>query len=307
MILTAILPLLIMQVGPNPVAQELPELPIDPEGRGAAPSQATQSPAPAASAIPARLRECLLSVRDDPAAGEVAAREWLRDAGGSDAAYAGQCLGMAFYTQGQFAEAMASFLDARDRLPATNSKAGNAVRGRLSALAGNAGLASGDFDGALEALELARIDAVAVGDPQLLGETHIDRARALVGLSRNDEAADALSEARSAMPDNATAWLLSATLSRRLQRPANAQAQIETAAALAPQNPEIGLEAGVIAAMAGRYRDARLSFLSVIDVAPGSPTAKRAQIYLDSLDELSGKPDSQTANDGAIEPPPEGR
>ncbi len=296
MILSAILPLLIMQVGPNPAEQGLSELPIDPEGRRAA--QSEQQQPQAATAIPERLRQCLLAVRDNPVSGENAARAWMQDADGTDAANARQCLGMAFYTQGQFADAMTVFLDARDRLPDTD----NAARGRLSALAGNAGLASGEFEGALEALDMARIDAVALDDQQLLGETHIDRARALVGLSRNEDAADALSDAREALPDNATAWLLSATLSRRLERYANAQAQIERAATLAPQNPEIGLEAGVIAAVSGRYDEARLSFASVIEVAPDSAQAKRAQTYLDSLDDLSGTSASDTGIDAATQP-----
>ncbi|MXO86082.1 tetratricopeptide repeat protein [Altererythrobacter aurantiacus] len=280
MLLSAILPLLLMQVGPNPTQPELSELPIDPEGRR---GERTVAQQPAAPQIPERLRECLLEVRGDPQRGEAYARNWLGEASGTDAALAGQCLGMAYYTQQRFDEAMTSFLAARDRLP----QGAAAERGRLAALAGNAGLAAGSFDSALAALDEARIDAVAAQNDQLLGETNIDRARALVSLSREEEAADALADAREALPDNATAWLLSATLSRRLERFANAQAQIERAAELAPRNPEIGLEAGRIAAVSGRYEDARRSFESVIAVAPDTPYARRADESLERLEALT--------------------
>ena len=54
-------------------------------------------------------------------------------------------------------------------------------------------------------------------------------------------------------------------------------------ATLAPLDPEVGLEAGVIAALGGRDEAARKSFTSVIHAAPGSDLARRAQQYLDQL------------------------
>ena len=50
------------------------------------------------------------------------------------------------------------------------------------------------------------------------------------------------------------------------------------------RDPAIGLEAGVIAAMAGREDQARASFASVIEVAPDSVEAGRARTYLTRLD-----------------------
>jgi hypothetical protein len=71
---------------------------------------------------------------------------------------------------------------------------------------------------------------------------------------------------------------------RRTRRLGEAQRHIEYAATLAPRDPAVGLEAGVIAAMAGRAEQARASFQSVIDVAPESVEAGRARTYLTRLD-----------------------
>ena len=125
--------------------------------------------------------------------------------------------------------------------------------------------------------------AADAGDTVLSASVSVDRARALVALGRNDEAAKALAEARTSDPANARAWLLSATLSRRLERLGEAQEQIAQAATLAPQDPAVGLEAGVIAALSGREEEARRSFDSVLLVAPESDEATRARAYLEQL------------------------
>ena len=76
-------------------------------------------------------------------------------------------------------------------------------------------------------------------------------------------------------------WLLSATLARRLGNLESAQAQIEAAAGLAPGDPAIGLEAGVIAALAGSDEAARKSWNSVVALAPdGRRGNERATAYL---------------------------
>ena len=125
--------------------------------------------------------------------------------------------------------------------------------------------------------------AADAGDTVLSASVSVDRARALVALGRNDEAAKALAEARTSDPANARAWLLSATLSRRLERLGEAQEQIAQTATLAPQDPAVGLEAGVIAALSGREEEARRSFDSVLLVAPESDEATRARAYLEQL------------------------
>ena len=52
-------------------------------------------------------------------------------------------------------------------------------------------------------------------------------------------------------------------LMRRLDRLGLAQEAIEAAAKLTPTNPEVGLEAGVIAVLAGRDEAARASWQSI--------------------------------------------
>jgi Flp pilus assembly protein TadD len=182
---------------------------------------------------------------------------------------------MALSRQEKWPEAQAAFLAARD------AAADQTLRARLGAMAGNAGLAAGDAAAALAALDTAKADAG--GDKALAGGIAIDRARALVALKRDGEAAMALDEARADLPDNAQAWLLSATLSRRMGKLAEAQARIEKAAALLPIDPEIGLEAGVIAVLAGHDAAARKSWQSVIAAAPDSEAAATAKGYLAQL------------------------
>jgi Flp pilus assembly protein TadD len=77
--------------------------------------------------------------------------------------------------------------------------------------------------------------------------------------------------------------LLSATLSRRTGDLAAAQSQIEQAATLDPRDPAIGLEAGVIAALAGRDEAAKKSFESVIAASPDSAQGIAAKQYLAQL------------------------
>ena len=119
----------------------------------------------------------------------------------------------------------------------------------------------------------------------LLGEVQIDRARALVALKREAEAGEALVEARTSAAANPLAWLLSATLSRRQGKLAQAQAQIATAAELAPHDAEVGLEAGVIAMLTGNEAAARKSWQSAIAAAPASEAAATAKGYLAQLGE----------------------
>ena len=155
-----------------------------------------------------------------------------------------------------------------------------AVRARLGGMAGNAALGGNEFATALADLDTALADAGQAGDKPLAGSIGADRARALVALSRTDEAVAALQQARTDAPQDANVWLLSATLSRRTGDLRSAQARIETAAGLAPSDPAIGLEAGVIAELAGNDDAARKSWNAVVALAPDGPEAASAKAYL---------------------------
>ena len=150
-------------------------------------------------------------------------------------------------------------------------------------MAGNAALVTGDLASALDLLDIARADAIAASAGGMQGLIALDRARALVGLEQLEAAEAALAEARTLQPEDAETRLLSATLLRRMDRLAQAQEQIEEAARLAPLDPAVGLEAGVIAILSGREEAARASWLSVTSTAPESPEADTARAYLDQL------------------------
>lgn len=269
--LALLLPL-IAQVGPGGA---LPQAPLQ------IPKPRTEAAAmPHSEAQPDPLKQCLDLAMARPADGIELAQGWLAQAKTmKDRAGAKQCHALALTRIDGWGEAAALFLSAREDTPVTDAD----ERARLAALAGNADLAAGDAEAGLAALDLARADARGGANGDLKGAIEIDRARALVALGRLPEAEAALSDAREFSPDNHQAWLLSATLSRRQGKLAEAQSQIERAAQLFPVDPEIGLEAGVIAVLSGHDDAARKSWQSVIVAAPGSDAAKTAQGYLDQL------------------------
>lgn len=268
------LALTILQVGPNPAAGGMPGVPD--ELRDRPPRETAQSPA-----LPNRLAACLRQTTSDPQAALDTAQNW-RESGETDLDFAqsAHCLGLALVRLGRMNEARQAFELASGEAPQDNL----AYAARLSAMAGNAAVSEGDLDGAIPLLDRAGGMALAAPDGELAAGLRVDLARVLVRVGRLDDAAAALAEAREADGLNGEAWLLSATLSRRTERLGEAQAQIERAAMLEPRNPQIGLEAGVIAALSGRADDARASFRSVLEVAPESPAAERARSYLAQLE-----------------------
>ena len=273
-------PAAFLQVGPAPTAL--------PGSVGARPADAVlpprrspaardRSPAPVQSA---KFSECLAAAEADSDVAMDGAQAWLATLAGPARAEAHECIGVIASRSENWSDAEAAFLAARSDVPAADG----AYRARMALLAANAALArNGGGAAALSAIDLARGDAGANPGAALAGSIAVDRARALVMLARLPEAKVALAEARTAVPADPTAWLLSATLSRRMGELGTAQAQIERAAALLPIDPEIGLEAGVIAVLSGRDEAARRSWQSVIVAAPGTPIAATAKGYIDQL------------------------
>ena len=277
-LITLLAPLLLAQVGPFPGTTGLPEgVRQDRPGRRAPRIEAQ----PLVPLLPqhSRMQNCLDDAAREPALAVDSARAWLAASPGSSSGEPQLCLGTALIGLAQWAEAEEVFLAGRDAMAASDL----ALRARLGGMAGNAALTLGAADRALGELDAAHADAVKAGEAELAGSIPLDRGRALVALKRTDEAVSALAEARTANPSDATAWLLSATLSRRLNRLPEAQQQIETAATLTPEDPEIGLEAGVIAMLSGHEAATRKSWASVIVMAPNSPEARTAQNYFDQL------------------------
>lgn len=274
---TETLALALLQVGPNAGVPIAPAVPLELEEQRARNREAVRESR--ASAIDL-ISDCQNQAITNGAAAEADARNWLALAEGEERALAQHCLGLARANQQQWAGSAIAFETAFGLVPGTRA----AYRTRLAALAGNARLAEGDMQRAMDLLDAAAEQASTLGLTGLLGEIEIDRARALVSLGQEDEAADALEAARDVARDNPLAWLLSATLSRRMDDLANAQIQIERAAALDPADPAIGLEAGLIAALSGRDGAARKSWQSVIALGADIPQAAAARDYLAQLE-----------------------
>ncbi|AOG00648.1 tetratricopeptide repeat family protein [Blastomonas sp. RAC04] len=265
--------------GGQPAQPEQPAQPVAAGQSGEAPAQPAGPAAPAFVAPlndEARFEACMDMATEDPASGIVAANEWLIGGGGY---FARHCLGFAYAKDGRWGAAADAFVSAaRDAERARDNRAAN-----LWTQAGNAALASGDAALALTYFDAAMARGVSEG--LLLGELHLDRARALVVAGKAEEAEAAFAEAHRLVPEDPLAWLLSATLARRQGKLDRAQADIDIATRLAPRDPEVALEAGNIAASAGKYDIARRNWTQAIDIRPDGPIAKTARNHLTQLDE----------------------
>ena len=250
-------------------------------------AQATAE-APVAVAVPARvpaqptveddrLRLCIERAGKDPVTSLAEAAAWVAAAKGANRSKPLECLGQIYTVLLRWDAAEGAFADAA----AFVTMSGDARRSALFAQAGNAALAGGHADRALAHLDAA-VGVAGIG-PLARGQVEIDRARALVALGRLDDAVQALTAAQRDAPDDPDGWLLGATVARRRGDFAAAQRQIAVAGALAATDPEIGLEAGVIAMLDGREPAARKAWQSVILVAPQSAAAITAKGYLAQL------------------------
>lgn len=228
-----------------------------------------------------RLELCLDHARGEPAAAITEANTWLAEASGPGKSYPQQCLGYAYAMLLRWDAAERAFLAARE----LEAEFEYFRRAQLAAMAANAALAENRADAALVALALAANDAAAADDAGLRALVETDRARALVVQGNPGEAEAVLAAARTLDPQSPLTWLLSATLARRMGKLDEAQGFIEIAAAIAPDYPETGLEAGVIAMLQGREEAAAASWRSVIELEPDGETAATARDYLAQLAE----------------------
>lgn len=225
--------------------------------------------------------------RTDPTTAISEASQWEKATGGADRSEAQQCLGMAYTSLLRWKAAESAFLAAREAAPAE----AHFRKAQLAAMAGNAALAESRGAAAQVALQVAVSDAEASEDAALQAITRVDLARALVLQGDAARAEAELAKARSLDPQNAYAWLLSATLARRLGKLHEGQAYIETAATLAPDYPEVGVEAGVIAMLSGKEDAAKKSWQSVVELDPGGEAATTARGYLAQI----AAPEQETA------------
>ncbi|QGN55386.1 tetratricopeptide repeat protein [Novosphingobium sp. Gsoil 351] len=224
-----------------------------------------------------RLQLCIERAGQDPATALAEASAWVAAAKGANRSKPLECLGQIYTVLLRWDAAESAFAEAAGVTPSSD----DARRSALFAQAGNAALAGGHADRALSHLDAA-LGVPGIG-PLARGQAEIDRARALVALGRLDDAVAAFASAQRDTPDDPDAWLLGATLARRRGDYAAAQRQIEVAGKLAATDPEVGLEAGVIAMLDGREPAARKAWQSVALVAPGTKAAETAKGYLAQL------------------------
>lgn len=240
---------------------------------------------PLPTLIEVQFEECITLARADPPSAVMEASLWAQEMGGF---LAKACHAMALANDFRFAEAAPLFIEAAQGAEAKTDRRAT----RFWAQAGNAAIAADLPDDALIALDNA-LKSNTLDNPER-ADIEVDRARSLVALAREGEAVNTLANARLHGPENGTAWLLSATLARRMNVLPDALAYIQTAATLAPRDPAVALEAGNIAAAAGDDVAAREQWEQVITIAPDSRQAVTAQKQLAALG-IVGQPQATDA------------
>jgi len=233
-------------------------------------------------AIAERLAACLAEANKAPEAGIAAAQAWAHEDGG---AYAAQCHGYALGKAERWKEAADAFEGG-----ASIAGLDAVMRARLWSQAGNAALLGGDAPRAVQALDHA------LGKPLpatlATGEIHLDRARARVAAGNQAGARADLDQAVQLAAADPLAWLLSATLARRMNDLPLARAHIEEAARRARNDAAVALEQGIIYALSGnRDEAARTAFQRAKELAaPESDVGKQAADYLAQLGESAAPP-----------------
>jgi len=221
-----------------------------------------------------RFETCAALARTDPARAIDAASTWRLSGGGL---LARQCEGLAYVTQARWVPAAAAF-------EAAARQADGAADPRAASLwvqAGNAALAGGDAGKGAQYLDAALSRAQLKGED--LGEAHLDRARARAALGQLPAARADLDLALRLVPADPLAWLLSATLARRMNDLPRAQTDIAQAAERSPDDASVALEAGNVAVLSGREDAARAAWEAAVKLQPQSPAAKNAAEQLARL------------------------
>ena len=221
-----------------------------------------------------QFEECVKLARTDPASAVTEASLWAQQKGGY---LARACHGFALATDFKFDLAVPVLTEAATLA----AEKGDPRAARFWAQAGNAAIAAGQADIALDALGKA-LASKSLDDTER-ADSEVDRARAMVTLGQSAEAETALATARQLSPENGAAWLLSATLARRLNKLPDALAFVQTSAALLPRDPAVALEAGNIAIAAGDEAAARKQWEQTIAIAPDSRQAMTATKQLAAL------------------------
>ncbi len=217
-----------------------------------------------------RYDRCLALVHTSPTEAIAAANAMRIDGGGVAARH---CLALAQMAQLDYPAALKSFEAAAQAAEAEHD-------GQAAALwsqGGNAAIIAGRNDLAVQYLTTG---IAASGGGIAEAEMRVDRARALVELKQDAEAAADLDKATKLAPDVADGWLLKATLARRMKDYRTAEAALLEAAKRDADSPDIQLEAGNLAAAQGNAQLAHDAWTAVVTAAPGSDAGKAAAAAL---------------------------
>lgn len=220
--------------------------------------------------------QCLDAAIDNPESGIKVAEAWRMADGGY---LARQCLGFAYAQQERWLPAMTAFNQAADEADVARDPAS----AQLWAQAGNAALAAGEAMKAQTYFDAALARGLPEGFEK--GEVHLDRARALVALGKLPEARGDIDKALIQVPQDPLAWLLSATLARRMDNLALAQAHIAKAVSLANDDASVALEEGNIGVLSGTDNVAKAAWERAVKLSPASPAGKAAAENLKRLEE----------------------
>ena len=216
-----------------------------------------------------RFNKCLDLALENPQNGIADANTWLIEGGGFLARH---CLGFAYAEQLNWTAATAAFVESAQAAEVAQDKR----IAKFWAQAGNAALAGGDAQKALEYLNAALVQGSLKGLNK--GLVHLDRARAHVALENYPSAKSEFAMVHELAPQDPLGWLLSATLARRMGDLELAKNDIVVADQTAPGDPAIALEAGNISFEAGDRVNAKANWEKAV-----SRSAIVAQKYLDQL------------------------
>lgn len=218
-----------------------------------------------------RYDTCTKLIAADAGKAAAVADAWSRVNGGVPAR---QCLGLAYAAQALWPEATAAFAQAAG--DAETQQDGRAAT--LWAQAGNAALAGGDPARARGYLDRAL--ALPVLGAPYRGEALLDRGRADVAADDPAAARRDIDEALGLVPGDPMAWLLSATLARRVQDVSRARHDIAKAVLLAGNDATVQYEAGNVAYVGGDAAGAAAAWRRAAAAGPETSAGRAAAAAL---------------------------
>ncbi len=243
---------------------------------------AAASAALAAPSDAGRYAACMQLAARDPARAMETGFSWRIEGGGAAAHH---CLAVAQMHAGHHGAALKSY----DAAVAASLAAAD---GQTVAILRQAGEAAMIAERPADAERFASQALDTPGGIELSGRARADllllRAEARVAQAQPAPAMADLDAATAAAPELAMAWLLKATLARRGGDLAAAEAALVKAADLAPDMPDVVLEAGNLAAARGNMALARTAWEAAAADGAGTPAGAAASLALGRVPALAG-------------------